>query len=292
MKLGGQHSPLGPTVAGTWYPADAETLAAEVDGLIAGAAPTGAAEVVALIAPHAGFAYSGAVAAHGFGRIRGAEFERVLLLGPSHYAAFRGAAVPPAPCYRTPLGEVPIDVDAVLLLSEDPAFRLDPAPFLREHSLEAELPFLQRALAPDWRLVPVLIGSGTRDDVAQQVADALRPLLDRRTLVVVSSDFTHYGPRFDYVPFDDDVPARIRKLDMGAIDRIVQQDLEAFDEYVTRTGATICGRDAIGVWLRMAPGGLQAGVASYDTSGRITGDWIHSVSYAAVVFDRLGSAVR
>ena len=286
MSKAEHETPLGPAVAGTWYPAEPAALAGEVDTLLARAAVKPTGEVVALIEPHAGFAYSGAVAAHGFGRVRGAGFDRVLLLGPSHYVAFRGATVAPARSYRTPLGETPIDVDAVSELGNLPAFRTDAAAFLREHSLEAEIPFLQRVLAPGWRLVPVLIGSGTRGEVAQQVADALRPLLEPRTLVVVSSDFTHYGPRFGYVPFDDDVPARIEKLDMGAIERVVAQDLRAFEEYVARTGATICGRDAIGVWLRMAPEGLEADLVSYDTSGNITGDRVHSVSYATIVFAR------
>ncbi len=275
-------SVLGPAVAGTWYPEDAHDLVSEVDRHLAAGTTAGGA--AALIAPHAGFAYSGAVAGRGFAHAVGARVDRVVLIGPSHYAAFAGGAAPRADFYRTPLGDVRIDRLAVDVLEGRPGLRLDDGPFRREHSLEAELPFLQRGLAPGWKLVPVLIGAGTRREAGARVADALRPLLGPRTLVVISSDFTHFGPRFGYVPFDDDVPARIERLDTGAIERILAWDVAGFEDYTAATGATICGRDAIGVLLRLMPAPLRGTIAAYDTSGRITGDWVHSVSYASIVF--------
>jgi AmmeMemoRadiSam system protein B len=280
--------PLGPAVAGSWYPAESERLAGVVDGFVEAdddvASPGG--PVAALIAPHAGFVYSGAVAGRGFARLRDAEFERVLLLGPSHHHAFRGGALPAAPAYRTPLGEIPIDREVLDDLAGLPGIRIDDRPFLPEHSLEAEIPFLQRCLAPGWKLAPLLIGAGSADGAARDVADALRRLLTPRTLVVVSSDFTHFGPRFGYVPFDEDVPGRIEKLDMGAVELILQWDRAGFEDYVARTGATICGRDAIGILMRLIPEGLVGGLAGYDTSGRMTGEWGHCVSYASLVFHR------
>ncbi len=278
-------SALGPTVAGAWYPAQAEMLTGEVDGHLAQApATSGSGAVAALIEPHAGFRYSGAVAACGFGQVRAATFERVLLLGPSHHFAFAGCALPAAATYRTPLGEVEIEREIIDRLAEGRGIRIGDAPFHPEHSLEAEIPFLQRCLLPGWRLVPVLIGAGTEGDAAERVADRLRPLVGPQTLVVVSSDFTHYGPRFGYVPFDEDVPERIRKLDMGAVAHILDWDRAGFEDYTRDTGATICGRDAIGVLLRLIPAGLRGRLAGYDTSGRITGDFAHSVSYASLVF--------
>lgn len=278
-------SALGPTVAGSWYPAERESLAREVDLHLARAPEvSGSGAVAALIEPHAGFRYSGAVAACGFGHVRAARFARVLLLGPSHHFAFAGCALPSATAYRTPLGEVEIERDVIDPLAGDAGIRIGDEPFRPEHSLEAEIPFLQRCLVPGWRLVPVLIGAGTEGDAAQRVADRLRPLVEPQTLVVVSSDFTHYGPRFGYVPFVDDVPERIRKLDMGALRHILDWDRAGFEAYVLDRGATICGRDAIGVLLRLIPGGLAGRLAGYDTSGCITGDFAHSVSYASVVF--------
>jgi len=282
---------LGPAVAGTWYPGDEASLARTVDDLLDIEGRDRDADpgrIVALIEPHAGYAYSGRVAGQGFGGIRGQRVRRVILIGPSHYEAFHGAAVPDADSYRTPLGDVALDREALEALAGHPRIAASNRPFGPEHSLEAEIPFLQRALSPGWRLVPLLVGSGVSGAMAQEIADGLRPLLDETTLVVVSSDFTHYGPRFGYVPFHDDVQERIRGLDMGAVERIERRDLSGFEHYIQETGATICGRDAIDVLLRLLPAEVEGRLTAYDTSGSLTGDWEHSVSYAAVTFRRPG----
>jgi len=280
------HRTLGPAVAGSWYPANPRGLASQVDEMLAEAsapaAPPG--NVLALIEPHAGFQYSGQVAAHGFRAVAGGDFTRVLLIGPSHYARFRGAVVPDADEYRTPLGGVALEREVLRALAALPEFTIGNEPFRPEHCLEAEIPFLQRTLSPGWRLLPVLLGGGTSGPTAERVARALEPLLGPSTLVVVSSDFTHFGPRFGYVPFRVDVPEKLRELDMGAVRRIEQRDVEGFEAYLSKTGATVCGRDAIDVLLRMLPAHATCALAAYDTSGRITGEWDHSVSYAALVF--------
>jgi len=275
---------LGPAVAGSWYPRDPDELAALVDRLLeAGGQAPRCLSPTSLIVPHAGFAYSGAVAASAFARLAGRSFDRIVLLGPSHYFAFRGAMIPDAAtAYRTPLGPMEIDRDAVAALREVGAFRADDRVFDREHALEAELPFLQRALAGTAAVVPILMGGGAQPEDAQCVADALAPLLNASTLFVVSSDFTHFGPRFDYVPFTEDVPARIRKLDFSAIHAIEAGDAAAFARHVDATGATICGRRAIEVLLRLPRAKDKGTLLAYDTSGRMTGTWDHSVSYAAI----------
>lgn len=275
---------VGPAVAGTWYPDDPVELARLVDELFARAPrPADSSPPAAVIAPHAGYVYSGAVAAHGFAAVLGRSFRRVVLLGPSHYVGFPGLAVPDAAAYLTPLGPVPIDAAAVTELRGRPGFRVDSGPFAREHSLESELPFLQRALRPGWEVVPILTGSRITGATADRLSEVLVPLLGPETLVVVSSDFTHYGRAFGYVPFHDQIETRLRALDLGAVDRITGWDPDGFEEYVERTGATICGRDAIGLVLRIFPSDTRARLAAYDNSGRMTGDWSHAVSYAAVV---------
>jgi len=280
---------LGPTVAGTWYAADRDALGAQIDALLADPAPPPVerpAAVSALIAPHAGYVYSGRVAANAFLHVAASRPDRVILLGPSHYEAFPGGAVPAAETYRTPLGEIALDTAAIGALASRPGFRRDDRPFLREHSLEAEIPFLQRVLAPGWRLLPVLLGAGSPAGELAAVADALAPHCAERGLVVVSSDFTHYGPRFRYTPFRTDVPRRIEALDLGAVECVVARDASAFEAYVAETAATICGRAAVGVLLRLLSPDSEGRLTAYDTSGRMTGDWEHSVSYAAIVFSR------
>ena len=284
---------LGPTVAGTWYPADRTGLERQLDGFFADAGAGGSddrvhAKPAALIVPHAGFVYSGLVAAKGFRRIGACAYERVILLGPSHYVPLEGAAVPTSPTYRTPLGDVPLDVDAIESLRGTDGLRVDDEPFRPEHCLEAEIPFLQRQLQSGWRLLPVLVGMLDPRTGSARIAELLRPFRNADTLIVISSDFTHYGPSFDYVPFDRDVPARIEALDMEAVERILAWDGAGFETYLTRTGATICGRNAIRVLLHLVDRGLDGDLAAYDTSGRMTGQWDHSVSYASLAFREPG----
>jgi len=278
---------IGPAVAGTWYPGEASALAEAIDRMLADAA--GASEttpIAAVIAPHAGYVYSGTVAARGFRHVTGSAPRRVIVLGPSHHAAFRGGALPASRRYRTPLGDIPIDADAVVGLAGRSGFRVDDGPFRPEHCLEMELPFLQRTLEPGWRLLPVLVGGGSAGEATALIADGLRDVVDEETLCVVSSDLVHFGPRFGYVPFRDRIEDRIYRLDHEAIRLVSAVDRAGFEEYLSRTGATICGRDAIDVLLRLLPGNARGTLAAYDSSGRMTGDWGHTVSYASIVFPR------
>lgn len=287
---------LGPAVAGSWYPRNREELAGVVDALVESAAARARAAtspVTALIVPHAGFVYSGAVAASAFARLGGHTFERIVLIGPSHHFAFQGAAIPDtATAYRTPLGDAPIDRGAVAALRDSAGFRANDQIFEPEHALEAELPFLQRVLAPDVPIVPVLLGGRTTHEDAKRAAHALVPFIRPSTLVVISSDFTHFGRRFGYVPFDDDLPTRIREVDFGAIAAIEAGDAARFARYVETTGATICGHRAIDVLLTLQGDAVGAELLDYDTSGHMTGTWDHSVSYAAIAVPAVSSAVR
>jgi AmmeMemoRadiSam system protein B len=267
---------LRPAVAGSWYPEDPAELRDLVDGLLERAPAPPVEPAAALIAPHAGLMYSGAVAAAAFACVHGRRVARVVLVGPSHYAAFAGAVVPQATAWRTPLGDLPLDLEVELPRRS--------GPFLQEHCLEAELPFLQRGLASSFRAVPVLVGPGSDGADLDTVAHALEPLLDGETLLVVSSDFTHYGAAFGFTPFHDRLPERIEELDRGALRCIEAGDAAAFDTYLGQTGATICGRGAIGVLLRLqrVRRSPSRRTLAYATSGEMTGSFAHSVSYAAV----------
>jgi len=288
----GSSGRLGPTVAGRWYPANRRELELQIDSLIESSASSPAIDTPpgAIIAPHAGYIYSGSVAASAFRLLRNEPVATVILIGPSHYSAFEGAALPAASSYATPLGEVPLALEPIRQLADRPEIHIGDRPFSSEHSLEAEIPFLQRMLRPGWQLLPLLIGTGGRDEARRAVAHALRPLWGRDTLVVVSSDFTHYGHSFGYVPFEDRIAERLETLDMGAVRLILAGDGEGFAAYVSRTGATICGQAAIRVLLGMSRSTTDASMVAYDTSGRLTGNWEHSVSYASLVFQRASRA--
>jgi len=276
---------LGPAVAGSWYPAERAELAEVVDSLLPEDNAGSEVRPNALIAPHAGYMYSGAVAGAVFARLKTARYKRVILIGPSHYESFTGAAMPSSAIYRTPLGDMPIDRDAIDRLATHANLRVEQSPFVPEHCLEAELPFLQRVLGPAIELLPILLGNADQGRTNHVISEALRDEMTPDDLLVVSSDFVHYGSRFGYVPFEHDIPAGIKKIDTGAIEHIVGLDRSGFKEHVSQTGATICGRDAIDLLLRLLPAGTRGTLVTYDTSSTVTGSWDHSVSYAGLVFE-------
>src|SRR5438128_877319 len=206
-----------PHLAGRWYPVAPAELAQSVRELLAaGGSPRPG--VVAVVVPHAAYPYSGPTAAHGFAAA-GAGVRRAIVLAPSHFAHFRGAALLPMSGYRTPLGVVPIDAEATAALARVPLVRPNPAVFMREHALEIQLPLLQ-GLAPECALAPLLVGSLEPGEAAA-LAAALRSLLEPGTLLVASSDLTHYGRRFDYLPVPPTdaatVAAAVRRLDARAL---------------------------------------------------------------------------
>ncbi len=271
-------------LAGAWYPGDPDRLRIAVDGMLDSAKPTPVQGTIrALIVPHAGYAYSGPTAASAFDLVRGRAYDRVLILAPSHHSGFGGLSVAAVDAFETPLGQVPLDLDAINRLRLSSLFSDEPQAHEQEHAIEIELPLLQRALQPGWRLVPVLVGQLAPRDY-QNAAALLRSLADEKTLVVVSSDFTHYGPRFGYQPFPQDaqLSERLRTLDQGAIDRIQAGDGPGLLDYQERTGITVCGVRPLALFLGMLPADARVQLVAYKTSGAITGDWGNSVSYAAL----------
>ena len=276
------------TGAGQWFPADADGLARLVDGFLSGAAAEIPRPPVALIAPHAGYPYSGAVAGRGYATLKGRSCKRVILLGPSHQAPVRGASVLRADVYETPLGRIPVDAEARDALRACPVVREQPAAHAGEHSVENQLPMLQRALK-EFAMVEVIVGAMTPAERAA-LAEVLRKLADAGTLLVASTDFTHYGPRFAYVPFKDRVPERLAELNGKAVATILALDAKGWDRFIAETGDTVCGQAAVGLLLEaLKPwGDVQGRRVAFDTSGRLTGDWENSVTYASIVFWRTG----
>lgn len=292
LAASGTATAVRPSICASagWYPADPDTLASTVDDLLAGECPArldGAP--LAVIAPHAGYRYSAPVAAAAYRCVRGRGYTRVIALAFSHrYAgAYDGVHVPAAlAAYETPLGRVPLDRDVIDALRRSRVFVSPEGVDRDEHSLELQLPLLQRALK-EFKLVPLLVGRMTSQEYAQAAA-AILPFLDERTLLVASSDFTHYGPHYGYTPFRDDVANRLRTLAEQAAAPILACDFDGFADHVDRTRDTICGRGPILLLLRiLSMGGGAVGVrAAFDTSGRMTGDFENSVTYQSFVFAR------
>jgi AmmeMemoRadiSam system protein B len=179
-----------PAVAGLFYTGNPQRLRAEVAGLIAGVSAHAGDRAKALIAPHAGYVYSGKVAASAFAVLRetAKTITRVVVIGPAHYVALRGISVPTVDAFETPLGRTSVDRDAVAAIADLPFVIEADAPHAPEHALEVELPFLQQLLG-SFHLVPLLVGDADPNDVAL----ALRRLWGgAETLIVISSDLSHY----------------------------------------------------------------------------------------------------
>ncbi len=276
-------------LAGSWYPADPQRLRQQVEQLLSDSAATTVGPLLqGLIVPHAGYVYSGRAAAAGYARLRDREYGRVVILAPSHFNPFRGMAVLEADAFETPLGLVAIDRTGVGVLRAGHLCQSSAAAFEEEHSLEIQLPFLQQVL-PGCSVVPVLIGQLSATEYAVAAA-TLRPLMDATTLFVVSSDFVHYGWRFQYLPFpaagEEQVRRNLRDLDMGAISRVCAGDADAFQAYVAESGATICGAAPITLFLTMHQRRSAGELLIYYTSLDVTGDFEHCVSYASIAFAR------
>ena len=268
-------------LAGSWYPADKQDLADEIDGHLSKVSDERLEGVCGVILPHAGYRWSGPTAAYAVHQFQQRSFERVLVIGPTHRVPMKNvASVPDYTHYATPLGRVPLDRQFIAELWKHPEFQNIPSAHEDEHSVQIELPLLQRVL-DGFQFVPIVVGELDRPTM-RGMGRILSGLIDSRTLVVASSDFTHYGADFAYVPFTDDVPNRLKKLDAGALDLLCNKDLDGLFDYIETTGATICGRYAIGVLLSMLPADAQVHQLHYDTSGRMLGDFSSSVSYAAL----------
>jgi AmmeMemoRadiSam system protein B len=254
-----------PAVAGTFYPSDPDELRGMLQHFLQEAHPP-ATTPKAMILPHAGYIYSGPVAASGYACLREHRdaFSRIVLLGPAHRVPFRGIAAPSASTFLTPLGAVAIDSDAIDRLVTLPQVHVLDEAHRLEHSLEVHLPFLQVSLG-EFTLVPLVIGEAGAGDVCE-VIETLAS--DAGTLVIVSSDLSHYH---DY--------ATARKLDAATTRKIEALDYESigYDQ--------ACGRNPVsGLLLYAQRHGLSATTLDMRNSGDTAGPHDQVVGYGAYVF--------
>ena len=278
-------------IAGSWYPKDPEALRRLLEGTlekVPAPDPDEARRLIAVVVPHAGYAYSGLTAAHAYKWIQQRRPKRILMIGPSHYAAFQGVSFGNFESYETPLGRVAVDPAGRKILEACPLVGFHPEAHGKEHSLDIQVPFLQ-VIFPESppTILPLLVGRLEGEDYPA-LARCLNELLDKETVLVVSSDFTHYGPRFGYVPFpyEGGVAEKIRHLDQGACDKILDLDREGFLSYHEATGITVCGGRPIALLLELLPEDTRPANLYYATSGQLTGDYRNSVSYYSLAFTR------
>ncbi len=291
---------IRPSVlAGQWYEGDAQKLRASIESYFASPqtaklnaaspqnrnAPEPSGKIRAIVVPHAGHVWSGPTAAAAYRLLRGARFERIVILCPNHRVPVHGIAGVSADAFATPLGNVPVDRAMTEALRSEGIIRIDDGAHRREHAVEIQLPFIQTAFgdggdAP--KIVPLIVGD-IGEEHAEKFAAFYRARMGNETLLIVSTDFLHYGESYGYVPFGEPVAEQIEAYDARTIDAFSQLDAKAFEEFAQTYPHAACGINA----LRLAShifGGAPVSVAqlAYDTSGRRSGDSSMSVSYAAL----------
>jgi AmmeMemoRadiSam system protein B/AmmeMemoRadiSam system protein A len=280
-------------VAGSFYPADPAELTKMVDGFLAKATPPPLTGVVALVAPHAGYQYAGQVAAYSYALLKGKKFDRVVVIAPSHYEAFGFSSVYDGAAYTTPLGQVPVDrAFAAKLAAMSKSIKLSalghtPTPDKPEHALEDQLPFLQRVLG-QFQLVPIVMGDQSYEN-CRALGLALAKLIQgTNTLIVASSDLSHYHPYDVAEVIDHKTLKAIEEWDYLSMARNFESQIwEA------------CGGGPIIAAMIASErlGASQAKVLDYANSGDVpppVGDKTRVVGYGAVAFvkpqARAGSA--
>ncbi len=264
-----------PVIAGTWYPGRPEELRRMISDFLARVEVEPVpGELKGLIAPHAGYIYSGQVAAYAYKQLEGRSFDTVVVVHPSHRLYLDGYALTAAAFYETPLGQVPLDEDIIARLDEELHFIFLKAD--QEHSLEIQLPFLQHVLG-NFKLVPIMMGDQSLGQCQKLASALVRVLEGRKALLVASSDLSHFYSYRTAV-----------SLDRVIISQVESYDPEGLARALASGKAEACGGGPI-VAVMLASKGLgadKARVLKYANSGDVTGDFSSVVGYMAAAFYR------
>ena len=273
-------SPVRPSpIAGSWYEGNPKALTRAVDLYLDQAElPELPGEVIAVIAPHAGHIYSGPVAGYAFAAVRGRTPDVVAILSPMHQPYYESLLTTSHSAYETPLGQVPVDTEAVSSLDArlrtSLGYGLTPVAYDREHSLEIELPFLQRALGADFKLLPVMVRSQSLKISQQLGMDLAETLRGKKALMVASTDLSHFYTQDDALAYDNEMLRRIESFSPEDVFN-AEKDKQGF----------ACGLGAVTavLWAARALGATTIKVLRHATSGDVTGDYSSVVGYGAAV---------
>ncbi|KAH0794033.1 Protein MEMO1 [Histomonas meleagridis] len=276
----------------SWYPVGRQ-LISMLDKAFSEASvdPNAKGTTKAIVSPHAGYVYSVSTAAHAFKAVDTSLFNRVVILGPSHYIYINHCTIADAKSIETPLGNIPFDTDTIekLLSSNGNLFKkLDRATAEKEHSLEMECPLLKYIFKnKQFSIIPIMIGDISPEAI-QNVAEALAPIVNQPdTLLVVSSDFCHWGSDFDYTYLLDrnvSINENIERLDKEGMKAISSCDVNAFAKFIKDTGDTICGEVPIKIAMMTIKSKYNVSWPHYSQSSVVRSKYDTSVSYAAGIF--------
>jgi len=276
-----------PVVAGAFYPASASELNKMVDGFLANAKKEDfQGKLVGLIAPHAGYQYSGQVAAYAFKQLEGMSFDTVVIIGPSHRAMFEGVSVYPKGAYRTPLGIVDVDAAfAAELQKQNANIRFYPRAHAQEHCIEVELPFLQKTLSK-FKIAPILMWDFSKKNCAMLNDALVKVLRGKNALLVASSDMSHYPSYGDACKVDETTIEAVKTLN---IDTLRKNDEKQMGLGIRNLRCTLCGKGPVLVVMQVAKklGADSVAVLKYANSGDVPiGDKSQVVGYMATVIYR------
>ena len=265
-----------PVLAGTWYPADPKELRHMIEGFFSRVPPSDPpGQVIAIISPHAGYVYSGQVAAHAYKLLEKQQIPTVVVIAPSHHTRFAGVSVYDRGGFRTPLGVMPLDQDLIEALEKrDQRIRFIPEAHAKEHALEIQLPFLQMVL-PGAKLVPLVMGEQdlrTCQWLAKALADCIK---GKPVLLVASSDLSHFHSSDE-----------AKRLDQVVLDRVAAFDPEGLLRHLESGKCEACGGGPIAATMLTAQrlGATKTRVLHAANSGDVTGDRSRVVGYMAAAF--------
>ena len=270
-----------PVFAGSFYPADKVRLGSLINGYMKEAEQKSKktpGQILGIIAPHAGYEYSGKVAAYAYSEIKGKSYKTVIIIGSSHRVPFRGIAIYPEGSWETPLGTVTIDHEMAQAIMKDcKMVKTFPAAFEREHSHEVQIPFLQKALAR-FKIVPLVTGAMDSDDY-RIFADTLASIIRRnpeKVLIVASSDMSHFHS-YDAA----------NKMDKVTLENIAALDVDSLRRHLQKEDSELCGAQGVLLLMMLARQmNAKATILNYANSGDVTKDRSRVVGYCSVAFSR------
>lgn len=262
-------------ISGTWYPGNPNSLATSIDKYFEEVTlPDINGQVIAVIAPHAGHRYSGAIAAHAFAALRRLEPDLVAVISPYHNYDPRPLLTTKHQAYSTPLGNIEVDQSALAELQTHLQIPITPIANDPEHSLEIELPFLQRILYNNFKLLPIMIRA-QEETVAHQLGEALaKTLINKHIILVASTDLSHFYGQSTAEMLDHEMLKRFESFEPSSI----------FEAERTGKGFA-CGHAAVAavMWAAQGLGAAKVQILKYATSGNVTGDYSSVVGYGAAV---------
>lgn len=266
MKSNKENTVLHSTLAGAWYPGDAASLRRMLQSALDGLAVDSSAQKNnILLLPHAGYEFSLPTAIYGIQRIYGKNFKRVILLAPSHRTyLLNQISAPQASAVSSPLGTIELDQQGIAEIQKNFPLKISDNIHQQEHAAQILYPLLQFALQ-DFVILPLIVGV-MNDKALTKAAAAIKRLWNEETLLVISTDFTHYGRNFQFAPFGKNAEEKVKEFDLKAFELLQKQDKNEFMSYLEKNEATICGQFPLALMLTMLDDNANLSLLNYSNS--------------------------